>query len=421
MTKFVIDTSSFIQSLPEIPFENAIVNTLVLRELEKHKSNSERPDLQKAARDALRAIEENEHLIEFDFRQYPKLTHLDSQYDSTYTDNRLLESLFHHKNEGKDVGMLSEDLSLVLQAKSFGFKARKGLQANEEPYHGTICIPLTDSRVSDFYQLIYSETDTHTNLFNMKNGEYLLLVDEAGCDEGVEEKSIGAFKWTGNKFQRITMNQRIHSSYFSEVKPKNFRQAIAMDSLKNNPLTTITGKAGSGKTYLAIAYIMQQLQNYETPVYIVTNNVPMRGANTFGLKKGDITDKVLQSNLGNILKNKIGIDQTRFLVERELITIVPLEDIRGASFNGIVYATEVQNYSVDMLKTILERVEDEEQDGFGKVILEGDQRQIDTHLAKGKNSGIHRMFEVYQNTGILGHVELRGNIRGGISALADKM
>ena len=420
MPKYVVDTSSLVQNLSDVQFDKVIVNTLVLKELEKHKSSSLNPELQKQARDALRAIESHKEVIEFDFRQYPSFIYLDSHYDDTYTDNKLLESLFYYKGEKRDVGIMSEDLSLLLQAEALGFKTTSGRTLDDEPYHGTVCVSLADRRISKFYGMIHS-SDHHENIFNLMEGEYLLLLDEEDCDENGNEKAIGAFKWTGEQYRRISMNQRIRSSYFGEVTPRNFRQTIAIDSLKNNPITTITGKAGSGKTYLAIAYIMQQIDSFETPVHIVTNNIPMRGASTFGLKKGDITAKILQSNLGIILKSKIGIDQTQDLIDREIINMVPLEDIRGASFNGIVYATEVQNYSVDMLKTILERVEGEESGGFGKVILEGDQRQIDTLLAKGKNSGIHRMLEVYKGSGMLGHVELRGNIRGGISALADKM
>lgn len=421
MTKFVIDTSSFINNLSSVPFEDAIVSSLVLRELEKHKSAFDKPALQEAARHALRAIEEHTDVLTFDFNQYPSFTYLDNSYDIHYTDNRLLESLFHYKEKGETVGLLSDDLSLVLQAKAFGFEAKKGNDLDSEPYSGTLCIPVTDERVAELYRTIHGNKGAgHVNLFDMKENQYLLLVDGTDCEEEENgEKEIGAFKWTGNRFERISMNQRIYSSFFDEIKPKNFRQAIAFDSVKYNKLSTFTGKAGSGKTFIAMAYMMQQMEHYEIPINIVTDNIPLRGSQTFGLKKGEILDKILQSNLGNVMKNKIGIDQLEGLVRRELINVIAVEDIRGMSLSGILYATEVQNYSVDVLKTVLERIED--QDGFSQAILEGDQRQIDTHHAKGRNSGMARMFDVFQDSGYLGHVELKGNIRGGISALAERM
>lgn len=414
MTKYIVDTSALMENLPSIDFENIIVSTLVLRELENHKSNYRNPDKQFAARCALRAIEENSHLLEFDFNQYPTFSYLSSEYDRNYTDNRLLESLFHYKNDEREVGLLTDDLSLRLQAKSFGFNVKGSGVRNDEPYQGSIKIPVTDHRVSHFYQMLSSGNHTHTNIFDCLVGEYILLDDITDLPE--REKIIGAWKWTGDFYKRISMDQRFNSSCFTEVNPKNFRQAVAMESIKNNPVAVITGKAGSGKSYLAISYIMQQIEYFEEKVYIVTDNVPMRGSNTFGLKKGDLVEKILQSNLGSILKSKVGIDYTTKLIDEGSLNLVALEDIRGTSYNSIVYVTEGQNYSTDAVKTILERIED-----GGKAILEGDQRQIDTPFSKGANNGFDRMFEVFKDSGYMGHVELIGNIRGGISELAEKM
>lgn len=417
MLKYVTDTCSLMDYLPEINFEEVIISTLVLQELEKHKSDSRFPDKQKKARDALHAIEDNESKLEFDFRQYPIFAYLDENYDISYTDNRLLESLFHHRNEGREVGLISDDLSLRIQARAFGFTVKTAENRNNVPYQGTVVAHVDDSRVCDFYREIHKNQANQENVFDLLYGQYLLLKDNPDSAKPDEEKLIGAWKWDGRTHHTVSVNQRFSSSYVQEVTPRNYRQAIAMDSMKNNALTAITGKAGTGKSYLAFAYIMEQIERFERPVYIVTNNVPLRGTSTFGLKKGDILDKILQSNLGNIIKSKIGIDTARRLVDQELLNIVALEDIRGASYNSILYITEVQNYSVDMLKTVLERMEEE----GGQVILDGDKRQIDTPHAKGANFGLDRMFEVFKGSPYLGHVELVGNIRGGISALAEKM
>lgn len=415
MQKYVADTCSLMEHLPEINFGEIIINTLVLQELEKHKSDSRFPDKQKKARDALRAIEENEGKIEFDFNQYSNFTHLDEHYDISYVDNRLLESLFHHNDAGKRVGLMTEDLSLRLQARAFGFDVKSAENRNKEKYQGTKTIYIDDPRLCEFYKCVHDDSVQHENLFDLLYGQYLLLKEHS--DNENEEKLIGAWKWDGETHRAISMNQRFSSTYVKEVMPKNFRQAIAMDSLKNNKLTVLTGKAGTGKSYLAFAYMMEQIERYERSINIITNNVPLRGTSTFGLKKGDILSKILQSNLGNIIKSKIGIDIAKRLIDQELLNIVALEDIRGASYNSILYITEVQNYSVDMLKTVLERVEE---DG-GQVILDGDKRQIDTPHAQGSNYGLDRMFEVFKGSQYLGHVELVGNLRGGISALAEKM
>jgi predicted ribonuclease YlaK len=185
-------------------------------------------------------------------------------------------------------------------------------------------------------------------------------------------------------------------------------------------LTVVTGKAGSGKSYLALGYLLQEIHSTKNTkpkkVYIITNNVPMRGTSTFGLKKGDIISKIMQSNLGAILKTKLGLEYTEMLIKSGTLNIVTLEDIRGASFDGHVYVTEAQNYTKDMMKTIIERMEED-----GQLILDGDERQIDMVMASGINNGISRALTVFGGDELLGHVRLEGNMRGKLSELADKM
>lgn len=415
--KYVVDTSSLMHHLSEIPFADCIVPTLVLRELDKLK-NSSNPELSIPAQTAIRAIRKHHKEIQFDFNQYTRFTYLsEDEYDLSYTDNRLLESLFHHRESGRAVGLITSDFGLEVQARSFGFEVLNPEDRTKKAYHGTIAIPADDHRLPYFFKML--SNPVHENVFDCLVGEYILILKEPDIPQkggGDEEQVAGVWKWTGAHYKRVSMNQVFSSSVFPEVKPKNFRQAAAMDSLKNNPLTVITGKAGSGKTYLATAYIMQQIEQFERPVYLVTNNVPLRGSRTFGFKKGKIVDKILESNLGSILKSKVGADYTEHLVKNDKIQFVPLEDIRGTSYNGIVYVTEAQNYTIDMVKTLLERVEEE-----GQIIFDGDQRQIDLSYAKGSNNGICRLLEVYKGTGFMGHVELRDNLRSGLSKIADKM
>ncbi|WP_186578436.1 PhoH family protein [Aquibacillus kalidii] len=125
----------------------------------------------------------------------------------------------------------------------------------------------------------------HENHFELQLGKYLLLLDYPDPNTPDQEKATGAWKWDGQMYRRISMEQRFHSSAFPEVRRKDFQQAIVMDSLTSPPLTTITGPTGVGKSYLSFAYMMQQLEYQETQIYIVTNNVPLRGSKTFGLKK----------------------------------------------------------------------------------------------------------------------------------------
>lgn len=414
--KFLIDTSSLMHHLSDIPFNQAIISSVVLRELDKHKNSS---DAEKSflARQAIQVIRKHADEIEFDPCQYPRFKYLsEEEYDQDYSDNRLLESLFHHKDAGREVGLITSDFNLELQARASGFKViNPSVKEEKTHYQGTKAIPHNDQRLPYFFRML--SNPKHDNIFNCLIGEYIIILKEKNFPFSEIEPASGAWKWTGVRYQPISMNQTFNNSIFPETKPRNYRQAIAMDSLRNNPVTVLTGKAGCGKTYLGITYILQQIEHFDRRAFLVTNNVPLRGTRTFGYKKGDINTKILQSNLGKILISKIGVHYTEYLVKNEKIVFVAIEDIRGTSYNDIVYVTEAQNYSVDMVKVLMERMENEE----GQIIFDGDLRQIDTGIARGANTGIIRLLDTYKGSGYLGHVELLENLRGGVSKLADKM
>ncbi len=82
--------------------------------------------------------------------------------------------------------------------------------------------------------------------------------------------------------------------------------------------------------------------------------------------------------------------------------MIAVEDIRGTNYNDILYITEVQNYDVDMLKTVLERMEIEDGNERGRIILDGDKRQIDTPYAEGSNCGITVCLKYFKVLDTLG-------------------
>ena len=175
----------------------------------------------------------------------------------------------------------------------------------------------------------------------------------------------------------------------------------------------VIGSAGSGKTYLAMSKIMQDIEN-DRKVYIFVNNQTVKGSQTFGLVKGDLKEKLLQSNIGAILSTKLGGElAVRLLLESNKIEVLPVEYIRGVSIeNATAFFTEAQNLNRDLMRTIVERISDNSQ-----LILDYDLRQIDLESAKGYNNGISRVLEVFKGYEFFSHVMLEGNQRGEISTL----
>ena len=409
--KYVIDTSSLIQNLEQIDFSNAIIPTLVLRELESKKSDKRfgMDTVNFEARQAIRTLKDNESVIEFYADQHPEFIHLDKKlYDVNYADNRYVDILLELKSKGRDVGLMTEDVFLAMIAKSYDIEVKMFEEELAPKYVGTIEKTVTEEELLEVEYML--NRHQHENIFDLKIGQYIVLLSE----EGFEEKAL---RWNGSSYKEILMGRMIpNSKHLDAVSPMNLRQAIAIDSLSQDKMTIMTGKAGSGKSFLSVSHIMQKLDDETQKVYLVTNNQPLRGTKTFGLKKGGIKEKILQSNLGIILSTKLELYVIDDLIQKERIVLVPLEDIRGASFNGIVYVTEAQNMSIDNMKTLIERMEENSQ-----LIIEGDERQIDDRAFSGSNNGIKRVLEVFGGTTLLGHVQLEGNFRGALSELADKM
>lgn len=416
--KYLIDTSSLMNHLEFVDFNEVITPIMAYRELEKHKDDMRSPEKAARAREVLRVIEENDDIVEDSFLQISKFRYLKGEVDFSYLDNHYLEMLFVFREEqGREVGIITHDRALRKQAKAYGFVVKDYHDCKMESHEGTVELTLTPKRLETLKKNM-SSAFQFKNSLKLVAGQYAIIKVK-----GVEEMAVRyeADEYGELRYREIKMARILDTKFLGEtgeVKAKNLRQAIAIDSFHKNKLTIITGKAGSGKSYLALGYLLQEIHNQKNAkkVYIVTNNVPMRGTSTFGLKKGDIIAKVLQSNLGSILKTKLGLEYTEMLIKSGVLNIVTLEDIRGASFDGPVYVTEAQNYTKDMMKTIIERMEEE-----GQLILDGDERQIDLAMASGINNGISRALTVFGGDELLGHVRLEGNMRGRISELADKM
>lgn len=406
--RFLVDTSTFIQKLESINKEEIVLSISVIRELEKLKDRESAVGA--LARKAIRWIKQNRQEL-LDNKQIDSTiitVQTCTQGDLEYADNQLLELA-----KQKGYGIITEDNSLSLLAQFQGTEVREVEDTGLDVYSGVKVVQGTMEDVEQLRRMSMRTVDDH-NLYGLLMNQYLLIETPEG-EFGFKYVTTRD-EWI--KHVEIKMSELLDSLHMGQVQAKNLRQAMAINALKRDNVVLLGGKAGSGKTYLALSHIMSELQHSGTKVYIFVNNQPVRGANTFGLLKGDLTDKVLQSNIGSILATKLGgLDAVRNMIHMEQIIVLPVEYIRGVSIeNSIAFFTEAQNISKDLMKTILERISDSSQ-----LIMDYDLRQIDTALALGYDNGVNRLLEVYKGQDFFSHVMLEGNQRGKISTLADKM
>ncbi len=206
------------------------------------------------------------------------------------------------------------------------------------------------------------------------------------------------------------------------VDPRNAEQAFALHALLDPDiqLVTLTGKAGTGKTLLALATALEQRKRYRQ-MYLARPIVPLSNKD-MGYLPGDIQSKLdpymqpLWDNLG-VIKNRYSRDSREFemvqnMIDTEKLVITPLAYIRGRSLNKVFFIVdEAQNLTPHEIKTIITRA------GEGtKFVFTGDIFQIDTPYLDSHTNGLAYLVSKMTGQDIYAHINL---VRGERSELAE--
>jgi PhoH-like ATPase len=211
------------------------------------------------------------------------------------------------------------------------------------------------------------------------------------------------------------------------INPRNAEQAFAIHALMNPNinLVTISGKAGTGKTLLALAAALECRKSYRQ-IFMARPVVPLSNKD-IGYLPGDIQSKLdpymqpLYDNLGVIKNQFSNSDQKHkrideFLDEEKLV-IAPLAYIRGRSLVGIYFIVdEAQNLTPYEVKTIITRA------GEGtKLVLTGDIFQIDHPYLNSHSNGLSYLIDRMKGQDIYAHVNLTRGERSPLAELASNL
>lgn len=134
-----------------------------------------------------------------------------------------------------------------------------------------------------------------------------------------------------------------------------------MDSLTHNKITMIKGPAGSGKSYLSLAFLLNRLEHGRIDKIIVfCNTVAAKNAARLGFYPGDRDTKLLDSQIGSFLASKLGGNEAVLeMIEAGKLMLIPLADARGFDTSGMnagIYITEAQNMDIELMKLTLQRI-----------------------------------------------------------------
>jgi len=167
------------------------------------------------------------------------------------------------------------------------------------------------------------------------------------------------------------------------INAKTINQKKYFQALQTKDIVFVKGAAGSGKTYLAVAYAMNQLKKNKIKKVIITRPVVEAGEK-LGFLPGDLKEKIdpYLRPIYDAIYDIIGIENAIKYFEKEVIEIAPLAYMRGRTMdNAIIILDEAQNTSISQMKMFLTRL------GFNsKMIITGDVSQID--LPSNLHSGL---------------------------------
>lgn len=340
-------------------------------------------------------------------------------------DHRVLSVAYDWQEKLKNkaqVILVTKDVNLRMKAKALGIHAEDystdRVKSIEELYSGKgIVEDFNDDVLVKLFQPPYEVSAA--KLLKRLNGEalpnkYYILRNQS--------RSVLA-----HLDQNKEMIHKVDKTTVYGITPRNAEQSFAVDALINPriQLVSMTGKAGTGKTLLALAGALHVKKSYRQ-IFIARPIVPLSNKD-IGYLPGDVESKlapymqplwdnlkVIQDQFPESDKYHQAIDT---MIKEEKLVIEPLSYIRGRSLQRIFFIVdEAQNLTPHEVKTIITRA------GEGaKVVFTGDIYQIDHPYLDGQSNGLSYLIDRFKGQRLYAHINLEKGERSELAELASNL
>ena len=344
---------------------------------------------------------------------------LPDDLDLEDSDNQIIATALSEQEvaiKSRKVVVVSRDINMRVKCDALGlltedYQAEQVVDRAEGLYTGRSEILVDEQDIDRFYSgdEIWIDPSEHA----LSPNQFVMLISNSN-----DKKTALARFYDYNRplSKIIKSNKKIWST-----EPRNKEQQFAFDLLLDPsvPVVSLVGKAGSGKTLLALAAGLEQTfgQNSIYKKIVVTKPVEPVGKD-IGFLPGSMEDKMLpwlapiQDNLQFLMgddKATLELNMEKGQIEVEAMTF-----IRGRSIsNAFIVIDEVQNMTQHEIKTVLTRV------GEGtKIVLTGDIEQIDNVYIDATNNGLSYVVERLKEEQITGHVTLLKGERSKVATIA---
>lgn len=346
---------------------------------------------------------------------------IEESFPDPKPDNRILSVVLGVATENPDIKtiLVTKDINLRMKARSLGLLV--------EDYITDKVINI-DAFSEEELVIEGVDADLIDKLYNSPHG---IDVDEFDFDEHLEPNQCFVLKSHRNTI--LVRNNpftlkivKVDKKTNFGITPRNAEQSFAFEML-NDPdikLVGITGKAGTGKTLLALASALSQHNEYSQ--ILLARPIVSLSNKDLGYLPGDEKAKIgpymqpLFDNL-NVIKSQIGSSNEGAALEEMQksgkLEIEALAYIRGRSLNETyVIVDEAQNLTPHEVKTIITRAGENT-----KVVFTGDLQQIDSPYLDAQSNGLAYMIDKMKGQKIFGHANLVKGERSELSELASDL
>ncbi|MCH5243487.1 MAG: PhoH family protein [Lentimicrobiaceae bacterium] len=316
------------------------------------------------------------------------------------------------------VRLVTKDVNLRMKAKALGMPAEDYLTDKTPEESDYVKRKISHTKVSDsVLAQLYQKPEgisPKTLRVNPANNEYFDLIGESSrmpvMYNGVTKSVV-----------------RVEKLNVCGISPRNDEQACALDALMRPQiqLVALTGVAGTGKTLLALAAALAQLDDFKS-VLLSRPVIPLQNQD-MGFLPGDANEKLqpymlpLYDNLA-VIKNKTRISQREYsriedMQKSGAFQITPLAYIRGRSLSETFFIIdEAQNLTPHEVKTIITRA------GEGtKLVFTGDIRQIDSPYLDSRSNGLSYLCDRMFGQEVFAHINLVKGERSALAEIAGKL
>lgn len=329
-------------------------------------------------------------------------------------DNLILGVALALQRKSGDVVLVTKDTNLRIKADAFGLTAEDYETDKvqiDELYAGWRTLTVAKKTLDSLFQKrsVPCEADLHPN-------EMALLLDEENPNHTALARQ--------NPLER-TLQPLDDVKPLWGISPRNKEQRFALDLLLNDgiPLVTLVGKAGTGKTLLALAAGLHKVADQQQYQRLLVTRPIFPMGRDIGYLPGELEEKLkpwmqpIFDNLElllNLSYSNRGHDAYRELVDQRILQIEALTYIRGRSIpNQFLIVDEAQNLTPHEVKTIVTRAGE-----HTKIVLTGDPYQIDNPYIDSSSNGLTYVVERFKAQKEAGHITLSRGERSDLAEIA---